>query len=211
MNGSRKSVIREAAIVAMVAVVLFSIGGYLIHNVVVGIRSLNTEKLDIDADSVSVSLEKAVHDIVDKVTLFAQSFSQPNPPGTAVPAAADRKAEVKQVRFFETGKVIPVPKDRKYSERFSEQARYIYTEVTYKNNNYKVQDTEIPITAQYLDAAGKVIAEKKGVARPKKEWAGALYIMSAGQEQPGKWVKGQYSVKIFIDEEFIGDYTFSVE
>ena len=215
MDTKPRSVKKEVTILLIIVMLFWSTLGLLVHNVIISVQALEAEKGEVTLDLGEV--DKAFKEIAAMVMGKAEALTQltkpskPIPAQTPVPAAPDKSAEVKQIRFFESGRDIPPAKERKYSEQFSSQSRFIITEITYKNNNYQVQDSEIPITVHVLDAAGQLVVEKKGMARPKKDWASATYIISAGDPQPGWWKAGKYTVRVSFNGNHAGDYSIRVD
>ncbi len=204
MKDNRKGVITEAIVILFVLVLLITTGGFLVGNVVANVRSLNTAKTDSILEIGSI--EKMLQEISDKVAGERKPVLQPREMN---PSAAGKKAEVKLVRFFEAGKDIPAPKERVYGNQFAPQSRYIYTEINYKNSNYQVADAEIRVTIQYYNAKNEMIAERRGTARPKKEWPSAFFIVGWGE--PGQWRADQYMVRVILDGQPVGDYRFSIK
>lgn len=216
MDGNRRSITKEVVGILLVVAVLLTVGGCLVRNVVVGLRSLDTAKSE-PAPGLG-DLEKSLRSWVDG--LFPQkqasapaSSPQPAaaPPSGSKPAAVAAKIEIQQVRFFEAGKDIPAIKDRVYKSQFTKEARHIYCEVTYKNNNYKVADSEVSVVVQAYNASERMIGERKGVLRPRKEWATANFTANWGNDEPGYWQPGRYKVKIALEGVPAGEYTFRVD
>lgn len=213
MDGNRQLIKKELVAVVLIVAVLLTVGGCLVGNVVGSLRALDTANSE-PAPGLG-DLEKSLRSWVDSLVPQKQSTApaaEPAaPPPSGKPAAAAVKAEIQQVRFFEAGKDVPALKDRSYASRFNKQARHIYCEVVYKNNNYKVADSEFSAVIQAYNAAGQLIGERKGVLRPRKEWATANFTANWGNDEPGYWQAGRYTVKIILEGQPAGEYTFRVE
>lgn len=214
MKDNRKGIVREAAGILVVVVLLAMAGGCLVRNVYVGLAAFEAAE---GGGSFFDDIERSLQAWTDSI--FAKR-PPPQPAAPAVPAAAPAaagkrqtaavKAEISQVRFFEAGKEIPAIKDRNYSGQFSRQARRVYCEVTYKNNSYKVADAKIAVAVQCYNAAGKPLGERKGFIKPRKEWATANFTVHWGADEPGFWRPGRYTVKISLEGEPAEEHAFRV-
>ncbi len=226
MDNNRAAIMKELVVIIVVVALLAAAAGFLIRNVVVAVRSLDGMETSADFNfSLDVGdFEKAFRDLAAKY-LPAESKktpAAPAPPAAAPqpaapagqakqPAAENKKGEVTTVRFFEAGKDVPQPQARRYAVQFSRQARNIYFEIAYKNNGFRVADAIIPLEIRCIDTAGQTVAELKTAAKPKKEWATAVYTNVLGPPATGAWSSGQYTVKVFFDGDPIGDYKFTIE
>lgn len=223
MDNNRPAIIKELVVIIVVVALLMTAAGFLARNVIVAVRSLDGTQT---ADDFNIDdLEKALRDLAAKLLPADSKKSPPaapTPPAAAPqpaspagqakqPAAENKKGEVTTVRFFEAGRDIPQPQSRRYADQFSRQARNIYIEIAYKNNGYKIADASVPLEIRCLDSTGQAVAELKKTASPKKEWATAVYTTALGASETATWRSGPYTVKIFFDGDYIGDYKFSVE
>ena len=230
MDNNRSGIIKEVIIVVLLAAMILTTGGYLVRNVVVS--ALTADEQQLGRDSADFNLEKTLQDLLG--SFLGKKDSTPAnkpapelpPPPTPQPAASQppqpaeakppgaltgKKVEVTQVRFFESGRDIPAPRDRVYRTSFNNQSRFIVTEVSFKNPNYQITEMPIPVVFQFYTVDGKLMTELKKQAEPKKEWATASFASSLGRAEPGFWQQGQYTVKVYMGEQHIGDYKFSVE
>jgi hypothetical protein len=213
MDGNRQPIMKELVAVVLVVALLLTVGGCLVGNVVSSLRALDTAEAE-PAPGLG-DIEKSLQSWIDG--LFPQKKATPPAQPAAPPAdgskpkAGAAKAEIQKVRFFEAGKEVPALKDRDYDDAFDRKARHIYCEVVYKNNGYKVADSEFPVVVQAYNAAGKMIGERKGTLKPRKEWATANFTANWGNDDPGFWQPGRYTVKIAFEGVQVGEYGFRVE
>ena len=224
MDNNRSGILKELVAIAVVILLLLSAGGFLVRNVVIGLRSLDDAKLaqeldrgELEKTLRSIDLEKTLRELAGK--LLPAKDKQPAP-GKVQPAApadgakppvAAKKGEITSVRFFEGGQSPPAIAQRTYAGEFSPRARIIYTEIAYKNNSYKIADAAIPLILRYIDPAGRQVAEIKRTAQPKKDWESARFTSGAGAAEVGSWQSGRYTVKIYFDGDHIGDYNFTIQ
>jgi hypothetical protein len=219
MDNNRAAIARELIVILVVVALLLAAGGLLVRNVVVALRSLDEGQIARELDSGQlektlggIDLEKTLRDLAGKILPAREP--QPAPPPAAAPAAgsqpaAGAKHQITAVRFFEGGQTPPALSQRSYASQFSPQARIIYTEIAYKNKNHKIADAAIPVVIRYLAPDGRQIAEQQKTARPKKNWASAIF--TTGAANSGPWQPGRHTVKIYFDGDHIGDYTFTIQ
>ncbi len=207
MNNNRSGIIKELIAIVAVIAILLTAGGFLVRNVVVGLRSLDDAQLaqELDGGELEktfrgIDIEKNLREFVGK--LLPAKDKQPAP---------GKKGEVTAVRFFEAGQTPPALAQRAYAGEFSLRARTIYTEIAYKNNSYKIADAAIPLVLRYIDPAGRQVAEIKRTAQPKKDWASARFTTGVGAAEIGPWQAGRYTVKVYFDGDHIGDYNFTIQ
>ncbi len=209
MDNNRAAITRELIVILLVVVLLIAAGGLLVRNVVVGLRSLDEGQIAWELDSGElektlrdINLEKTLRDLAGKILPAQQAKTAP-----AASPAAGSKHEITAVRFFEGGQTPPALNQRAYAGQFSAKARIIYTEIAYKNKNYKIADATIPVVFRYLAPDGRQIAELQKNAQPKKDWASAIFTAGASSS----WQQGRYTVKIYFDGDHIGDYNFTIQ
>ena len=204
MKGNKKALYRDAVGILTVLVLLIGVGGYLLRNVLISAQSVEDTNIPTSSSwsfEVSWSLE-------DLKNLLPQSL---NPFKNDDLSTADRKYEVKNVKFFAAGPNIPTARERKYNDKFGQQeVRYIYTEVAYKNAFYRLKDSDMNVVIQYYRPDGSLLAENQRIAHPQKDWSSALFIDKFGYEEQGQWVPGQYKVKVFIEGDLAGEYPFEI-
>lgn len=224
MDNNRSGIIKELVAIVLIVILLLATGGFLVRNVVVGLRSLDDAKLAQELDGGefekafrSIDLEKTLRELAGKLLPAKDKQPAPVQPQPAASAggnkqpAAGKKGEITAVRFFEGGQNPPALAQRSYAGEFSPRARVIYTEIAYKNNSYKIADAAIPIVLRYIDPAGRQVAEIKRTAQPKKDWESARFTTGAGAAEVGSWQPGRYTVKIYFDGDHIGDYNFTIQ
>ena len=219
MNHNRQGITKEVVIVILLTAAILATGGLLVANVVAAVRSLDGAQAE--RGPTAGDFEKALKDIAGKILPAEKKTAAPPPapaapaipaaPGDAKTAApAAKKAEVKGVKFYEAPREGVPANQRSYNTRFS-RPRYIFTEISYKNNSHQVADAEIPLIIRYHDPAGQMVGEIRRTAQPKKEWASALFASGWGPAAPAQWQPGQYTVKLYVEGDFIGDFTFTIE
>jgi hypothetical protein len=224
LDNNRSGIIKELVVIAVVILLLLAAGGFLVRNVVVGLRSLDDAQLaqeqgggELEKALRSIDLEKTLRELAGKLLPAQDKQPAPAKPQTAAPAgetkpsAPGKKGEITAVRFFEGGQNPPALAQRTYAGEFSSRARIIYTEIAYKNNSYKIADAAIPIILRYIDPSGRQVAEIKKTAQPKKDWESARFTTGAGAAEIGSWQPGRYTVKLYFDGDHIGDYNFTVQ
>ena len=222
MDNNRSGIIKELVVIALVILLLLAAGGFLVRNVVVGLRSLDDTKPaqelggDLEKSLRSLDLEKNLRELAGKILPAKDKQPAPAPQQPPAPAggttpAAGKKGEITAVRFFEGGQNPPAIAQRAYAGEFSPRSRMIYTEIAYKNNSYKIADAAIPLVLRYIDPAGRQVAEIKRTAQPKKDWESARFTTGAGTAELGPWQPGRYTVKLYFDGEHIGDYNFTIQ
>jgi len=220
MDKNRAAITRELVVIVLVVALLLTAAGFLVSNVVTAVRALDGAETSAgDAFSFEVGdVEKALRDLAGKILPADAPKSQP--PAPAAPAApADRakqpgenkKAAVTSVRFFEAGKDIPRTQARQYAAQFSPQARYVYVEIGVKHNRYKIADSTLQFAVQCFDPAGSKTDERKLSAKAGKETASGFVALPLDAAKAGGWKAGQYTVKVFLDGENIGEYKFAIQ
>jgi hypothetical protein len=216
LSSNRAAILKEIIAIVLVAAVLLATAGFLIRQVVVAVQAL--DEADMTDDASGAAFEKALRELADKILTAVNRQPSPPPPPTAPgssqkpPIAAGKKGEVTTVRFFEAGREIPALKDRRYTSQFSHQASYIYTEIVYRNNGYKIADATIPLIIECLAPDGRKVAELRKTLLPKKDWATAVFAARLGPtDVGGSWQRGPYTFKIYFDGDYIGDYQIVIE
>ena len=213
MNGTGKgSHLTDAIVIALFIAFLIG-GGYYASRAVVSLSALDFGKTDV-----TVELQKWEKSVTNKIEELFDSLNskpaEPVKPATVSPASGSKelvkKAELKTIKFYEAGKEIPAVKVRSYATQFTRQARLIYVEISYKNNNYKIADSTLPVTLQYYDPSGQLLAELKATAQPKKDWASAIYTRGWGPAEGAPWQAGTYTVKVILDGETVGEAKFDI-
>lgn len=213
MNGTGKgSHLTDAIVIALFIAFLIG-GGYYAWRAAVALSALDFGKTDV-----TVELQKWEKSVTNKIEDLIDGLnSKPAEPikSAAVPPASGskdpmKKAELKTIKLYEAGKEIPAVKARSYATQFTRQARLIYVEISYKNNNYKIADSTLPVTLQYYGPSGQLLTELKATAQPKKDWASAIYTRGWGPAEGAAWQAGTYTVKVILDGETAGDVKFDI-
>lgn len=216
MNGTGKGS-RISDIVVVVLFLLFlAWGGFHAWRAVTLISSMDVG--EIDGASEMRQWEKSVREKIEG--LFDSQKPKPaEPTATTGPAASPsssaskavvKKAELKTIKLYESNKEIPAVRSRVYATRFTPQARMVYVEFSYKNNNFQIADASVPVVIQYYGPAGQLLTEMKATAQPKKDWASALYTRGWGPIDGSPWPVGTYTVKVILDGDPAGEVTFDI-
>jgi hypothetical protein len=227
MNGDKKGSWGGDIVVIIVFLMFLAGGGYFAWQAVstlMGPEPAKVEPAKVEPSKTDnffdfSQLEKSIKDKMD--SLFGPDKPKtPKPaaaPGSALepksgPAGPVKKVEMKSINIFEAGKEIPAVKSRVYATKFNAQARLIYVEINYKNNNYQIADANVPIVIQYYGPAGQMLTEMKVAAQPKKEWASAFYTRGWNPPPDGSaWPVGTYKIKVILDGEPAGDVSFEIQ
>lgn len=121
------------------------------------------------------------------------------------------KLTLQQVRFFESGPRAPEVKLRRFSSRFSaQQARYIYTQISFDNNLYRIADSTIPVKLVYTHGGGAFTQELKGTIRQDRGAGSGIYWRGMGWSEAGKWPTGRYTVVVYIEDQQVGESHFEI-
>lgn len=211
MSGTSKGSLVSDFIVIGLFVLFLAWGGYHAFQAVATLSGVDVSKIEDSLDT--GKWQKAIQDKINGLIGSAQK--KPTPPVAQTvpgggPKTPAKKAEVKAVKIFEAGKEIPAVKARVYATQFSPQARQIYAEISYTNNNYQIADASVPLVIQYLGPSGQLLTEMKVTAQPKKEWASAIYTRGWGPETGGAWAPGTYTIKVSLDGESGGEFKFEI-
>lgn len=200
MEIDKKTLYRDVSAIVLVLIFIVGVGGYLLHNVLVDAEEAENVKTSWNID-VSWSMDELKNMLADQVKL----------PQSGDTAALGKKHELKNVKLFAAGPKQPAVNERKYNDKFPQKnVQYIYTEISYKNAFYHLKDGEVNLVIQYYKPDGSLLAENKRTAHPKKEWATPLFTDKWGYEQPGQWQPGIYKIKVLIEGDLAGEYSFEI-
>jgi hypothetical protein len=216
MNGTGKGSHMTDAIVIALFITFLIGGGFYAWRAVIDLSALDFGKSDltVELQKWEKSVTNKIESLIDRMDPKTKESAKPADPA-AVPSVSGsketvRKAEIKTIKFYEAGKEIPAVKSRSYATQFTRQARMIYVEISYKNNNYKVTDATLPVILQYYDPSGRMMTELKAAAQPKKDWASAIYTRGWGPVEGTPWQAGTYTVKVILDGEAAGEAKFDI-
>lgn len=122
------------------------------------------------------------------------------------------RVALQQVRFFEGDAKAPPVEQRKYSAVFDRgQLRYVYTEILYVNNLYRIASFSSAVRIVYTHAGGAMSQELKGAIALEIPDRDGMYWRGMGWPEPGKWPAGSYAVVIYIDGKAAGEANFTVK
>ena len=213
------SKLTDAIVIFLFTVFLIG-GGYYSWRAVQTLSAMDFGKTDVTVElqQWEKSLANMIEDVVNSLKAKSTGITTPATPAAtpsvtpSAPASKEavKKAELKNIKLYEAGKEIPAVKARSYNTQFSRQARLIYVEISYKNNNYKISDSVLPVTLQYYGPSGQMLAELKATAQPKKDWASAIYTRGWGPAEGTPWQAGTYIVKVILEGEAAGETKFEI-
>ena len=118
------------------------------------------------------------------------------------------KLSIRHIRFFESGPNAPALGRRTHATQFSSRtSRYIYTEIAYDNNLYRVGESSNQVTIVYTSGFTQ---ELKGTIRQDQSARNGIYTRGMGWTEPGKWPPGTYTVTIYLDGQKAGQSRFEI-
>jgi tRNA A-37 threonylcarbamoyl transferase component Bud32 len=121
------------------------------------------------------------------------------------------KIEVQHIKFFESAVKAQSVGQRNYTTRFAkETARYIFTEVKYKNILYGIAASSNRVRLEYSGGGGFGSIQLKGLINPLQEAEDGLYWRGMGWPEPGKWQAGVYTVTVYIEGKKQGQSQFEI-
>ena len=122
------------------------------------------------------------------------------------------KLAFQEIKFFQHAtKSTPPQRQRVYGNRFSQlEARFIFSQLTVKNNLYRVAEFRIPVTLNYANSSGSFKFDSKGTVYQDKGSATSIYCRGMGWSTAGKWLKGTYTVTVFFDGKEVGKGRFEI-
>lgn len=119
------------------------------------------------------------------------------------------KLRLRQIRFFAAGPKAPPEGQRSFGNQFSKQdTRYIYAELLYDNNLYRVGDGSSEVTMVFTGSA--FTQELKGTIGQDISARSGVYSRGMGWAEPGKWPAGLYTVTVFLENQKAGQAQFTV-
>jgi hypothetical protein len=118
--------------------------------------------------------------------------------------------QLETAKFFEAGQELPAREYWRYATSFPKNySRYVYTEITFSNPNYKVRDNEALIVFAYYHPDGTLLQEVRNYFMIRRDWDSAYFSSGVGSNSAGStWQYGTYTVKIYMDGQYIGSGTF---
>jgi serine/threonine protein kinase len=119
------------------------------------------------------------------------------------------KLRLRQIRFFAAGPKAPPEGQRAFGNQFSSKdTRYIYAELTYDNNLYRVGNSSSQITMVFTCSA--FTQELKGTIQQDISARSGVYSRGMGWSEPGKWPTGLYTVTVLMENQKVGQAQFTV-
>jgi hypothetical protein len=159
-------------------------------------------------DAITGSVMTSVRQVTAKVDAPAKMTTPVVTPAKTAPKVS-RNAEIKSIRLFEADANIPLVGARKYQTEFSRQSKRIFVEVLYRNLNFRVVDTTMPLVIQYYGPSGTLLQEIVSTTSPKKEFESAITSLGWRPED-NPWQNGRYVVKVTLDGVLQPDVVFEV-
>ena len=121
------------------------------------------------------------------------------------------KLSLRHIKFFESDLKAPPVEQRRYKTRFSmEETQYIYTEISYNNNLYRIANSNSRVTLLYSNSDQTFRQESKGSISQQKGARTGLYWRGMGWSEPGKWLPGTYTVTIFLEGQKVDQSRFEI-
>ena len=119
---------------------------------------------------------------------------------------------LKSLKFFEAGYHAPKESEITYKIIFQKNTtRYIWWKLLYKNNNYKIEDTDIPLKLKWYDPEGNTITVDDIKLNVKQDWDTAWYISGWGWDKPGHWKPGKYTVMLYYKGNLFASNSYTIE
>lgn len=119
---------------------------------------------------------------------------------------------LKSLKFLEGGYHAPKENEIVYSTNFiKSKTRYVWWKLLYKNNNYKVEDTDIPLKLKWYGPDGKTITEDDITLNVNENWDVAWYTSGWGWDTPGHWETGKYVVVLYYKGNVFASSSYTVE
>ncbi len=160
-------------------------------------------------NALSGSILTSVRQVAAKVEPPAKGVETVATPASKA-TTVSRRAEIKSIKLFEADANIPLVGARKYQTEFSRQSKRIFVEVLYRNLNFRVADTTLPLVIQYYGPSGALLQEIVSTSSPKKEIESAITSLGWRPEEGAAWKSGRYIVKVTLDGVVQPDVGFEV-
>ncbi len=124
---------------------------------------------------------------------------------------ANQYFELISIRFFESGDNVSGIEAREYTQIFEQnKTRYIYCEVKIMNLLYRQNSHTHRLAWKYYKPDGTLWGKIEADFTILSEWYTAWHQRGCGWSTPGNWESGKYLVKIYSDDDFIGEDTFTI-
>ena len=141
---------------------------------------------------------------------LGQAKEQMDKGGNYIPFIPTLKANVENLRFFESGDYLPAASARVYNDRFPQKStRRINWELQLKHPA-PGQKTDFKITAKYYLPDGSLFTEHHLETYLGATWTGSQHASGWGWSEPGHWKVGEYTVEIFVKYQKIAHGAFTV-
>jgi len=119
---------------------------------------------------------------------------------------------IQQIKFFESDFTPPPLGQRSYATNFNATAtRYIFTEIRFKNNLFRVADSTNRVMVEYSGSAGAFNYQLKGMIRQESGAETGVYWRGMGWSEPGKWPAGSYRITVYFDDQPVSKASFSIQ
>jgi serine/threonine protein kinase len=127
----------------------------------------------------------------------------------AQPALNVKKYTLTKVRFFESG--YKLPRKRYYKTRFKRMdTRYINTQIWFTNKYYRIKDSKLNIIFKYYDSENNLVCTINRSVKVMKGNANQTWAIGYGHKAGGYYWPGKYTVKIYFNKKYVGQYFFTV-
>ncbi|MEN8153237.1 MAG: caspase family protein [Acidobacteriota bacterium] len=120
--------------------------------------------------------------------------------------------EFKKIQFFEFGEELSSDSKVTFKKKFKRSdARFIYSDIVFKNNFFNIKDQVIKMEIKYLKPDGSLWGTIKKSVSVSKDLDIATYDKGGwGWKTSGNWKPGRYSVEIYFNNKYMGRSFFEV-
>jgi len=124
---------------------------------------------------------------------------------------AQQNIEFLSIKTFEGGLEQPAKESRIYKSTFNKNdTRYIWCEINLKNKLYDQSDQFYKAKWIYYDPDGSIRGTMDADWNIKKEWSETWHQGGWGWSESGKWPIGTYTIKFYLDDNYLTQTTFNI-
>jgi uncharacterized protein len=158
-------------------------------------------------DCVFNNLSRRAADLRNQV----QRLNAPPPSQTPSNYVAAYGASVTAVRFFESGRTLVAPANRRYANRFSASGtRYVCWEL-HLTYGTRATPGSFPVEAVWYGPDGAVKKRQLLEVKMNAGWSGSSHAFGWGNENGRSFTSGQYRIDFFTGGQLIASASFAVE
>lgn len=119
--------------------------------------------------------------------------------------------KLEHIKLFESAHKPPDKASRKYIDFFNgPTTRYIHCEILYTNPYYQRMDKTSTLSFRFYRSDGVKVGDHTYDINVPSTWNGVLCSGGWGNDTMGSWSAGSYRVEVFIDNQKIGERSFTV-